>query len=289
MAVLTHFKNWLAPLGLAFLFSACSEPVSLQEAKGQVAGLSFQVHYAPVSANQTEARVNEQIFGLIAYLEQQFSVASVSSDLIKINQWLENDGFLLTRELEDYIRAGIAADELTESRLPLYSLKGEPIDEAMRKKWLSEGLRVPFVWVHNHHLFKRVPEISLNYDLLLAGFILDRVGILMGQMGIQYFHIEVANQHLFSRPFLKRSQTELPVLTPTGKRPALGAAPCQFAPDCFVYSLSDNGLNALAFTQWMARLNVKDALVTAERLNVPILIEIHENNSVQRYTSRTYP
>ncbi|MCO4320332.1 FAD:protein FMN transferase [Aliidiomarina quisquiliarum] len=280
--VTRSIRYWLAPLGLAFFVSACSDAPEAHLAAGEVGELQFQVAYLPVSPNQTEVRTAERIGSLVGHLEKQLSTTYAGSEVARINNWHSTEAMVLTRELEDFVRASLEANEVTAGDLALFSVAaGQAATEPLNALLL----------VDNHQLRKTEPSLQLEFDSLLSGFVVDRVAILMGQMGIEQYRITINGQ---SRT---RGHHRLEMLKPTmlGSEPT-GAKPRNFA---LGYAITPNGsqvfvLNkttilASALAQWLAMMEPQQALIVAEQLDLPIVINQHVNGAVKRYNSSAFP
>lgn len=280
--VTRSIRHWLAPLGLAFFVSACSDTPEAHVAEGVVGELQFQVAYLPVSPNQTELRTTERISGLVDHLEKQLSTTYVGSEVVRINKWHSTEAMVLTRELEDFVRAALEANEITEGSLALFSdTAGQPVSMALDALLL----------VDNHQLRKIEPGLQLEFDSLLSGFVVDRVTILMGQMGIEQYQITINGQ---SRT---RGHHRLTMLEPTmlGSEPT-GAKPRNFAlgyaitsDGSQVFVMSKTAILASALAQWLATMDTAQALIVAERLELAVEIIQHVNGDVKRYNSSAFP
>ncbi len=269
-------RYWLAPLGLAFFFSACSETPEVHFSKGDVGELQFQVAYVPISPNQTEVRMRERVRGLVEHLEHQLSTAYEGSEVVRINQWHSTEVMVLTRELEDFVRAGLEANELTEGGLPLFSWPAGASTRAAGE---------PLLQVENHQLVKRAPGVQITFDSLLSGFVVDRIVILMGQMGIEHYQVTVNGQRR------ARGHHRLTMLgsEATGSKPRNFALGYSVAADgSGFYVIGKTTLQASAIAQWLATMTRSEALITAERLNLAVSIHVHENGTLKRYTSRAF-
>lgn len=274
-SVTRSLKYWLAPLGLAFFVSACSQKTEVHYAVGEAGELQFQVAYVPINPNQTEGRMRERVSGLVGYLEQQFSTLSVNSELSRLNQWESNEPMVLTRELGEYVRSALDIHQLTEGNLPLFS---EPLAS------------LPYVvQVDNYQVYKKSP-VYFSLDSLLSGFIVDRVGVLMQQMGIEYYEITINEQRL-SRRLTTVTAAEILGKEPMGseqtllntKHYALGSAACADGNELYV--VGKTTMQASALAQWLAGMNRAEAIQMAERLNLVLAIEDHESSTMKRYNS----
>jgi len=276
--VTRSMRNWLAPLGLAFFVSACSDVHEVHYAEGETGELQFQIAYMPTGLNQTEVRMRERARGLVEYLERQLSTSYEGSEIVRVNQWHSTEAMVLTRDLEDFVLAGLEANILTEGGLDLFSTTGAANVGAMQK---------PLVQIENHQLKKSTPDVQLEFDGLLSGFVADRLVILMSQMGIDHYQITVNGQRR-SRRFPGANQTDAPEATDVAVRKyALGYAAGNDEFD--VYVLGKTALQTSAIAQWLATMTVPEALITADRLDLGINIHSHENGTVKRYNSKAFP
>lgn len=276
--VTRSMRNWLAPLGLAFFVSACSDVHEVHYAEGETGELQFQIAYMPTGPNQTEVRMRERARGLVEYLEHQLSTAYEGSEVVRINQWHSTEAMVLTRDLEDFVLAGLEANVLTEGGLNLFSNAEVTGVDALKR---------PLMQIENHQLRKVAADVRLEFDSLLSGFVVDRLAILMSQMGIDQYQITVNGQRR-SRRFPGINQTDGPEATDVAARKyALGCA--SYVDGTEVYVLGKTTLQASALAQWLATMTVSEALITAERLNLAVDIHSRENGSVKRYNSSAFP
>lgn len=279
--VTRSIRNWLAPLGLAFFVSACSETPQVHYAEGDLGKLQFQVAYMPSSPNQTEARMVARVSSLVGHLEQQLSTSNEGSEVVRINKLQSTEAMVLTRDLEDFVRAGLDANSITEGGLTLFtevdshSLFATPLVTA-----------IPQVSVENHQLKKLAPGVQLAFDPLLSGFVADRLAILMGQMGIEHYQITVNGQRRAQgkQRFMDQLSHTVDGLS---RNHALGHAVCRDGSD--IYVLSTTAIQASAVAQWLATMAPTEALIVAERLNLAVDIYQHVNGNVTRYNSSAFP
>lgn len=274
-------KNWLAPLGLAFvlvsLISACGNAREIRFAQGQVDGLLFQVSYLPVHPNQTESRIQGRIEGLVAHLEQQFSSRNSDSQISRLNQWQSTQPVVLTRELEEFLLAGLQAHSLSGGELPIFS----------HSTYLES---TPSVELKNHQLFKSDDEVQLNMEYVLNGFIVDRVAHLMELMNVEHYRVSINGQVRVKGLTLDR--TPWPVNVEGLDIPfmltdqALGYS--ETSSGARVVVMHESAATASAISQWLAAFGPSEALEKAERLQIPVEIQMDENGAAKRYTSTAF-
>ena len=250
-------------------------------AEGDLGKLQFQVAYMPSTPNQTEARMVSRVSSLVGHLEHQFSTTNEGSEVVRINKWHSTEAMVLTRDLEDFVRAGLDANSITEGGLTLFT----EVDS--QSAFVTPLVTAkPQVSVENHQLKKLTPGIQLAFDSLLSGFVADRLAILMGQMGIEDYQITVNGQRR-----AQGKQRFMEQLTHTiagmSRSHALGHAVCADGSD--IYVLSATAIQASAVAQWLATMVPADALLVAERLNLAVDIHQHVNGSVTRYNSSAFP
>ncbi len=280
--VTRSIRHWLAPLGLAFFVSACSDAPEAYVAEGVVGELQFQVAYLPMSPNQTDVRTTERVSGLVDHLEKQLSTTFDGSEVKRINTWHSTEPMVLTRELEDFVRASLEANEVTAGGLALFSVAaGQAATEPLTALLL----------VDNHQLRKTEPSLQLEFDSLLSGFVVDRIAILMSQMGIVQYQITVNGQRR-TRGYHRLTMLGSTMLweVPTGSMPrnfALGYAVADDGSN--VYVMNKSAIHASALAQWLATMDTAQALIVAERLDLAIEINQHVNGGVKRYNSSAFP
>ncbi|MCC5855507.1 MAG: FAD:protein FMN transferase [Idiomarina sp.] len=272
--VLTQCKKWLAPLGLAVFVSACSELPPPEAIDGEVRELRFQVEWVPAHPNQTPARLRERVKGVVDHLEQQFSSEFENSEVSRLNRWESTEPLVLTRELEDFLRIGLQAYDMTDGHLPVFTN--------------GTSQSAPLVRVENHLARKSAADVKVDMNLLLEGYIVDRIADLMEQMSIQHYRISV-NQQVRVRgqqrkktPWLVADSVEKFVV----RDRAIGQISVNDSTDVLVIHRSAATANALSY--WLSSLAAEEAIAQAERLRIPVVIEIRENGVATRYTSRAF-
>lgn len=273
-------KKWLALLGLAIFLSACSKTPELLVAQGTAGELQFQVVYIPVTPNQTERRVAERVESLLTHLEQQLSSTHAESEITRVNNWANTNALVLTRDLEEFIRVGLSVGALTSHDLPLF----EPASAEL----------LPGVIVENHRLTKTKPSIQLSFDSLISGFSVDRIAVMMRQMGVVNYQITVNNQRRSKRfrftPVMQdihAGQRFLDVEEAINARSyALGFA--KGPGNSEVYVVYSSAAHASGLAQWLAGMPVAEALIMADRLNLAVSIHSDANDSVTRYNSAAF-
>jgi len=276
--VVKLYRKWLAPSGLAFflalLLTACGPSQEVRVVQGQVGEMLFQVHYLPVNANQTESRVQGRMEGLIAHLEQQFSSTLPDSQISRLNQWDSTQPVVLTRELEEFIFAGLGAYELSGGELPILSV---------------EDQGEPSIQLRNHQLFKSSRNVQVNMDIVLQGFIVDRLAHLMDLMSIEHYQVSLNGQVRASGFNLEREPWVTRVANAGDfglKNQALGWSNTPKGE--LVIVVHDTAASASALSFWLAQMNVEEALQKAERLNIPVDILVDENGASKSYTSTAF-
>lgn len=273
-------KKWLALLGLAIFLSACTKAPEYSIAQGRAGELQFQVVYLPVTSNQTERRVVERVHSLLTHLEQQLSSENAESEVARVNNWAQSSALVLTRDLEEFIRVGMSVDMLTEHGLSLFQKASQS--------------PLPHVFVENHRLIKTDPSLKLTFDALISGYAVDRIAVMMRQMGVVNYQITVNNQRRSKRfrvmslaNDIHAGQRIMDVEHDINARSySLGFA--RGLQGAEVYVVYHSAAHASGLAQWLANMPVAEALVTADRLNLAVSIHSDANNSVTRYNSAAF-
>ncbi|WP_113906531.1 FAD:protein FMN transferase [Aliidiomarina celeris] len=252
--------KWLAPLGLAVFASACTEMPEPRIAQGQVRDLQFNVVYVTANSNQTEARVSERVRGLVEHIELQFSSEYENSEVNKVNLWRSTEPMVLTRELEAYLTTGVELYLLTQGELSLFSEGGSN----------SAPIRI-----QNHQLVKADRNVTLNYDMLLHGFMVDRVAELMELMSVEHYDIEINGQRRVGHVEKRQLQH-------------VAQSATRFAENgTNLVVTHESAAMASALSAWLASMSEQDARATTARLGLPAAIGQGENGAATRYTGQT--
>ncbi|WP_165831948.1 MULTISPECIES: FAD:protein FMN transferase [Gammaproteobacteria] len=276
----TALNQWLAPLGLAFVFlnllTACNDSREVRIATGQVKELLFQVSYVPAHPNQTESRIQGRIEGLVAHLEQQFSSQYPDSQISRLNQWQSTQPVVLTRELEELLLAGLNAHALSGGEMPMF-FHTSPLNEPAS------------VRVVNHQLFKSTEDVQVDMELVLHGFIVDRVAHLMELMNVENYRIDI-NGQVRARGFdLERKPWNIDVSNgETLQLADASVGQSQTISGAHILVVHESSAAATALSAWFAAMGTDTALEKASALSIPLEIQLDENGSPKSYTSPAF-
>lgn len=172
--------KWLAPLGLAFFVSGCTEPPEPEEVTAEAQGKTFSISWIAAHPNHTSTRIGQRVRHLIVHVQDQFSEQREFSELARLNSWQTQQPFVLTRELEQLLQQALRVQELSEHRI---DVTGH-----------GQAAHQPMFRIDNHQLYKALAEVEFSLDIMLNGHVVDRIADLMDLMNIQHYRIQFGDE-----------------------------------------------------------------------------------------------
>ncbi|RUO30466.1 FAD:protein FMN transferase [Aliidiomarina sanyensis] len=271
-----HLK-WLAPLGLAFFVSACSNSAEMETLQGEVMGFEYELMYLPAHPNHTESRISQRVQGIMQYVGMQFSVTHPHSEIARFNEWRSTEPLVLTRELEGLLRQGLQLHEVSNGEIQLFVSEREA--------------ETPRVYIRNHQIVKSDPSVQVDLDGLLRGHMADRIADIFDLMNIQQYSVRVGQDYRVragkrgrQRPAL--TWDEVPDLSLQVREGAVSTRTTETGD--FVIVLHESAAISEALTRWFAGGDYERALATTEQHGIAAAVFVREDSGITRYNNAAF-
>ncbi len=327
------FRIWLALVGLAF-FVSCSQAPELRAINGQTMGTTYNIRYVSGNPRHDTENLKERVDGLLAQINSQMSTYDPESELSLFNQRRTTEPVVISRALEQVVRRALEIAEETDGLLditvgPLVNLWGFgpqarpnviPTQAELRDARAKVGYQ--HLQVDNHQLRKAVPDLYVDLSTIAKGYGVDRVALLLEQMGIHNYLVEIGGEMRMKgnkpgdQPW--RIAVEKPVTTERavqrtiepgnhavatsgdyrnyyeeqGRRYSHIIDPTTGEPIqhnlVSVTVLTDTAMDADAYATALTVMGPERALAFAEQKQLAVLLIVRENDAFKEYTSTAF-
>ncbi|CAB0149503.1 FAD:protein FMN transferase [Pseudidiomarina piscicola] len=196
---------WLAFIGLAF-FVSCSHAPQQIAVSGETMGTTYHIRYVSANPRHDADKVKERVNGLLAQINSQMSTYDPDSELSKFNRRETTQPVVISRSLEQVVRRALEIAEETDGLLdvtigPLVNLwsfgpeqRPEQVPTEAELAAAYERTGYQHLTVENHQLQKHIPQLSVDLSTIAKGYAVDRVAILLEQMEIQNYLVEIGGE-----------------------------------------------------------------------------------------------
>ncbi|RZQ56375.1 FAD:protein FMN transferase ApbE [Pseudidiomarina tainanensis] len=205
MNLSSTLRIWLALIGLAFFVSCTPAPQQIS-VSGETMGTTYHIRYVTANPNHSPERVKERVDAVLEQVNSQMSTYDPNSELSLFNQRKTTEPVVISRSLETVVRRALEIGEETDGLLdvtvgPLVNLWGfgplgrpEQVPTEQQLLEVRDHVGYQYLTVENHQLTKAVPDLYVDLSTIAKGYGVDRVAILMEQMEIRNYLVEIGGE-----------------------------------------------------------------------------------------------
>lgn len=205
MNLSSTLRIWLALMGLAFFVSCTPAPQQIS-VSGETMGTTYHIRYVTANPNHSPERVKERVDAVLEQVNSQMSTYDPNSELSLFNQRKTTEPVVISRSLETVVRRALEIGEETDGLLdvtvgPLVNLWGfgplgrpEQVPTEQQLLEVRDQVGYQYLTVENHQLTKAVPDLYVDLSTIAKGYGVDRVAILMEQMEIRNYLVEIGGE-----------------------------------------------------------------------------------------------
>lgn len=170
-------KKWLALLGLAFFVSCTDSSISERSIVGEFQGYEYEVTWKATGHNFSEYQVQNRVLSVIEHVVEQFDAQNEHSEVSRFNQWPAAEAYVLTRELEELLNYGISLYKVSSGQISIFTTNNisSPVD----------------IEISNHLVTKRDDSFAVDLDVLIEGYIADRITDLFKLLRVSDYQISI--------------------------------------------------------------------------------------------------
>ena len=205
-------RNWLAPLGLAFLLAAC-QPAEPEQPQLHLTGSTMGTYYSVKVVGTDEARAQElqtEIDRRLELVNDQMSTYREDSELSRFNRHADDSPFPVSADTARVVTAALQQGRLTGGVLdvtvgPLVNLWGFgpdarptriPSEQQLAEVRTRTGLQHLRVLVDDkgEYLQKSVPGLYVDLSAIAKGFGVDVVSEYLAEEGLTNHLVEIGGE-----------------------------------------------------------------------------------------------
>ncbi|WP_338034263.1 FAD:protein FMN transferase [Idiomarina tyrosinivorans] len=199
------YLRWLVLFGLAFLVSCSQQPEPIQ-LQGKTMGTTYHITFYHNDPSVQAKDVQQAVDAVLERVNAQMSTYDPNSELSKFNQSRSTEPKVVSRALEHVVNRALEIADETDGALditmgPLVNLWGfgpqaRPEDVPTESELAAIRPIVGYqkLTLKNHQLAKSNPDVYVDLSSIAKGYGVDRVGVLLEQMGIQHYLVEIGGE-----------------------------------------------------------------------------------------------
>ncbi|MCH8501387.1 MAG: FAD:protein FMN transferase [Aliidiomarina sp.] len=144
---------------------------------GEYQGFAYELTWQATGHNLNEYQVQTRVLGVIEHIIEQFDAQNEFSEVSRFNQWPATEAYVLTRELEELLNYGIGLYEMSNGDISIFTSNNDssPAD----------------IEIANHLVTKRDDSVAVDLNVLIEGYIADRISDLFQLLRVSDYQISI--------------------------------------------------------------------------------------------------